>query len=159
MKPEDFDDLVWPTHERYVKDKVRKLGSRVNQLQSPTSLAHRNKLVNQILECVTQEDSEEEEESSFKDLEEASDEEKTPNQVDQVGTVIADTIEVEADEDLEEDKDVEEDEEDDREAKEKEEAERKAKEEEFKAKQEQLESQRKAKADVQRLAKEEEERK
>jgi uridine kinase len=49
IKPEDFDDLLWPAHERYMKDKVAPLGARVVQLQSPADRTQRDELVHRIM--------------------------------------------------------------------------------------------------------------
>jgi len=49
LQPCDFDDLLWPAHERYVKDKLLPLGTRVVQLRSPTNLAQRDDLVQRII--------------------------------------------------------------------------------------------------------------
>jgi len=49
LKPEDFDDLCWPSHERYMKEKVTPLGQRVVKLRGPTDQTERDALVQQIL--------------------------------------------------------------------------------------------------------------
>jgi len=49
LKPEDFDDLLWPAHERYMKEKVTPLGQRVIKLRSPTNQTECDALVHQIL--------------------------------------------------------------------------------------------------------------
>lgn len=51
LKLEDFDDLLWPAHERYMKDKVAPLGARVVQLQSPANTAQRDELVHRIMQA------------------------------------------------------------------------------------------------------------
>ena len=38
LKPEDFEDLLWPAHERYMKEKIAPLGARVKKLQGPTNV-------------------------------------------------------------------------------------------------------------------------
>lgn len=49
LQPRDFDDLLWPAHERYMKDKVAPLGARVVQLRSPANTAQRDELVDRIM--------------------------------------------------------------------------------------------------------------
>merc|ERR1712232_957298 len=49
LKPEDFDDLLWPAHERYMADNVALLGEGVVQLQSPATAAQRDELVQRIM--------------------------------------------------------------------------------------------------------------
>jgi len=49
LKEEDFDDLLWPAHERYAKEKVAPLGARVVQLQSPGNTSARDDLVRRIM--------------------------------------------------------------------------------------------------------------
>merc|ERR1712232_242325 len=51
LKIEDFDDLLWPSHERYMKDKVVPLGARVVQLRSPENAAQRDELVHHIMQA------------------------------------------------------------------------------------------------------------
>lgn len=56
LKPEDFDDLLWPVHERYMKEKVAPLRSplqgRVVQLQSPTNAPQRDEIVQRIMQTL-----------------------------------------------------------------------------------------------------------
>jgi hypothetical protein len=49
LAPLDFEDLLWPAHERYMKDKMAPLGSRIVQLQSPANTAQRDNLVHRIM--------------------------------------------------------------------------------------------------------------
>lgn len=49
LKVEDFDDLLWPAHEQYMRDKVSPLGPRVVQLRTPENPAQRDELVQQIM--------------------------------------------------------------------------------------------------------------
>jgi len=49
IKPQDFDDLLWPAHERYTRDKVAPLCERVVQLESPASAGQRDELVRRIM--------------------------------------------------------------------------------------------------------------
>jgi uridine kinase/predicted NAD-dependent protein-ADP-ribosyltransferase YbiA (DUF1768 family) len=52
LKPEDFDDLLWPVHERYVRDHVKPMknkGKNIVDVQSPTNEMDCNKIVEQIM--------------------------------------------------------------------------------------------------------------
>merc|ERR1712232_406179 len=49
LKPEDFDDLLWPAYERYMKEKVAPLGERVIGLQSPKNPTQRDGLLQRIM--------------------------------------------------------------------------------------------------------------
>merc|ERR1712232_854768 len=49
LKVEDFDDLLWPAHQRYMKESVAPLGTRVVQLQSPLNATQRDELVHRIM--------------------------------------------------------------------------------------------------------------
>jgi uridine kinase len=49
LQPCDFDDLLWPAHERYMKDKVSPLGARVIRLPSPATAAQRDEVAHQIM--------------------------------------------------------------------------------------------------------------
>jgi len=48
----DFDELLWPAHERYMADRVAPLGARVVQLQSPEDTAQRDEIVHHIMHAV-----------------------------------------------------------------------------------------------------------
>jgi hypothetical protein len=50
LKPEDFDDLVWPAYLRYMSDKVVPLGARVVPLRSPENVVQRGELVDHIVQ-------------------------------------------------------------------------------------------------------------
>merc|ERR1712232_1532327 len=49
LKPDDFDDLLWPAYERYLEHKVAPLGARITRLQSPEDAAQRDELVQRMI--------------------------------------------------------------------------------------------------------------
>jgi uridine kinase len=50
LSQEDFDELHWPSFERYMKEKVEPLGKRVVQLECPTNRIQRDEHVTRIMQ-------------------------------------------------------------------------------------------------------------
>jgi uridine kinase len=50
-RQEDFEDLVWPAHERYMKDKISLCAGVVN-MKKPTSIAEKDELVHCMMQTV-----------------------------------------------------------------------------------------------------------
>jgi len=51
LKPEDFDDLLWPAYERYCHDRIEPLKSRIYELPSPESSSVKEDIVEFIMDA------------------------------------------------------------------------------------------------------------
>jgi uridine kinase len=49
LTPEDFDDLLWPAHEKYMKEKVAPLGKKVHRLRGLADARQKDETVRRIM--------------------------------------------------------------------------------------------------------------
>ena len=52
LSTRDFDDLLWPAHERYLANTIAPLGDRVVKVRGPMSTSQRDEIVQRIMQAV-----------------------------------------------------------------------------------------------------------